>query len=644
VSFGKYRVELADVEYWQKQICCQWGCPVHTDSRGYVIAIAEGRYLDAYRIARAPNPFASICGRVCGAPCEVECRRGAIDEPITIRALKRFVTEKHGVEAVDPASTIAFSTARRDPDNPRAGTKIAVIGSGVGGLTTAHDLALLGYKVTVFERESKAGGMLVTGVPIYRLPRELVQYEIDAILSLGVELRLNTTIGKDVTLSELHEQGFEAILIAAGLSKSRRLPIEGADLKGVLYGIEFLRLANLGQDVGIGEKVVVVGGGNVAFDVARTALRHQVSDRNEIPDPGRSEAKDFYEAADAARMALRRGGKEVHLVCLESFEEMPADDIEIREGTEEGIELHPSRGPLKVVEKSGRAAGLATRRVKSVFDAQGRFNPEFEEEPGETIEADTIIFAIGQAGDFGFLEGAGEVEISPRGTIAVDPETKETGVPGLFACGDIADGANLFIHAVASGQDAARSIDRYLKKTAPAAATTGTFDLPARHEMPDGYLQRGRIDPIALDAAGRAESMDVIELPYEEETARRQGERCLKCHINTIFNGELCILCNGCADVCPTSCLALVPLSEIALDPGLREAVKRRYGADPFEKAEAQGPDAVNELGSAMIKDEERCIRCGFCAMRCPTEAVTMEHFKAKEELLSSGGGEDQGR
>ncbi len=198
MSSQKFRVEIPDIEYWQRQIKCQWGCPVRTDARGYVVAIAEGRYLDAYKIARAPNPFASICGRVCGAPCEVECRRGSIDDSITIRTLKRFVTEQHGVESGNPAKTIEFSEARRDSNNPKAGTKIAVIGGGVAGFTAAHDLSLLGYKVTVFEAGPVAGGMLMTGVPTYRLPRDLVQMEIQAILSLGVELKTNTRVSAKI--------------------------------------------------------------------------------------------------------------------------------------------------------------------------------------------------------------------------------------------------------------------------------------------------------------------------------------------------------------------------------------------------------------------------------------------------------------
>jgi NADPH-dependent glutamate synthase beta subunit-like oxidoreductase/ferredoxin len=617
---GKFYVEVADVAYWQKQIKCQWGCPVRTDSRGYVIAIAEGRYLDAYRIARGPNPFASICGRVCGAPCEVACRRGDIDESVSIRALKRFVTEKHGVEAGDPVSTVEFSTARRDPDNPVKGTKVAVIGAGVAGMTAAHDLALLGYRVSVFESESVAGGMLVTGVPPYRLPRDLVQAEIDAILGLGVDLHLNTSIGEDVTISELREQGFKSILIAAGLQNSRKIPLEGGDLKGVVHGIEFLKDVNLGRQVEIGERIVVIGGGSVAFDVARSALRE--------PKPsGKADIEDFYEAADVARVALRAGAREIHLVCLESRDEMPADEMEIEEGLDEGVQLHASRGPLGILGENGKVTGLSTRIVKSVFDKDGRFSPQFADEPGEVIDADTVILAVGQTADFGFLKDSDDVKLSRRGIVEVDPETKMTNVPDVFACGDVADGAGLFINAVASGQRAAVSIDEFLRDKTLTTSIEGTFELPVLHEMSSRYIQLERVDPSVVQASRRVQSNEAVELPYEETVACEQGERCLHCHIDTIFHGDLCILCNGCVDVCPTYCLALVPLSEIAVSPKLQQLFAERYGPAVYEILERNDQQSLAEMGSAMLKDEELCIRCGFCADRCPTGAVTMEHF-----------------
>jgi NADPH-dependent glutamate synthase beta subunit-like oxidoreductase/ferredoxin len=618
-------VEIPDVEYWQRQIKCQWGCPVRTDARGYVVAIAEGRYLDAYKIARAPNPFASICGRVCGAPCEIECRRGSIDEPITIRALKRFVTERHGVEADDPASTVAFSSARRDPANPKAGTKIAVVGAGVAGLTAAHDLALLGYRVTVFEADSVPGGMLMVGVPTYRLPRDLVQMEIQAILSLGVELRLNTAVGQDLTIPEIRKQGYEAILIATGLQRGRNLNLKGVEMEGVMHGIDFLKQVNTGKPVTLGEKVVVIGGGNVAFDVARSAIR--------VGGTYKAQMQDFYEATDSAREALRRGAKEVHMVCLESREEMPADEVEIREGLEEGVSLHPSRGPLEIVGENGKVTGLATRRVKSVFDNQGRFNPTFDDAPGEIIPADTIMLSIGQSIDERFLRDLPDLRLA-RGVVEIDPVTKRTNIPDIFACGDVAEGAKLFINAIASGQRAAVSIDEYLRGNEVAEERPGYFSLPViRHDMHEGYLQLQRVDPPIAGVEGRVASDAIVEDLFEEAVAREQGARCLKCHINTIFNGELCILCNGCVDVCPTYCLALVPLSEIALEPRLEQALIGRYGVDVRELLATEGHEAVRNLGSAMIKDEELCVRCGFCAKRCPTGAVTMEHFAYRQSF-----------
>ena len=621
-----FSVEIPDVTYWQRQVKCQWGCPVHTDARGYVIAIAEGRYADAYAIARGPNPFASICGRVCGAPCEMECRRGSIDDPVTIRALKRFVTERYGAEAGDPASTLRFSTARRDAGNPKAGMRVAVVGGGVAGLTAAHDLALLGYKVTVFEAGAVAGGMLMTGVPTYRLPRDLVQAEIQAILSLGVELRLNTRIGEQITVPELRRQGFAAILIAAGLQRGRDLRIKGAELHGVVHGIDFLKTLNTGGNITLGENVVVIGGGNVAFDVARSAVR--------VGGRFRAESQDFYEAADTSRQALRHGAKHVHLVCLESRDEMPADEIEITEGEEEGVVVHPSRGPLEIVGSNGRVTGLATRKVLSVFDANGRFNPTFSEEPGEIIPADTVMLSIGQTIDPGFAAGEAGLALTPSGILKIDPVTKATNIPGIFACGDVAEGARLFINAIASAQRAVISIDEYIRGGSLGEVRTGTFTEPAApHTMRDAYLQLERSDPQALEPKGRATSDAIVEKCFEPGVAAEQGSRCLKCHINTIFNGDVCILCAGCVDVCPTYCLALVPLSQIARVPQLEQALVERYGTDCEELTAGAGSEALRSLGSAMLKDEELCVRCGFCAKRCPTGAITMEHFVCSHQF-----------
>ena len=417
MSQDTLQFELADpvsTDYWARMVKCQDACPVHTNACGYVTAIAEGRYQEAYKIARATNPFASICGRVCGAPCEVNCRRGDLDSPITIRALKRFVNEQFGPETGDFTHYHAGANERMLSPNRGDYERIAVIGAGVSGLTVAHDLTRLGYKVTVFEANSDPGGMLMVGVPIYRLPRELVRAEINAILSMGVDLKCNMKLGRDFTIQSLRDEGYKAIFLGVGLPKGRKLPLPGSDTAGVFDGLEFLKAFNEGKPMELGKKIVVIGGGNVAFDVARSAVRPR--------DVEMADAKSDMErteriAYDVARSALRLSGdKEVHLVCLEDRHEMPADEIEIEEGEEEGVKLHTARGPREVLQQGGYVTGLRTVKCTSVFDEAGKFNPKFDESFVEDIEADTIMFAIGQTSDLSFLNEADGVE-TERGLI-----------------------------------------------------------------------------------------------------------------------------------------------------------------------------------------------------------------------------------
>ena len=410
VSSAYRRLRIPDAErYWVEQVKCRVGCPVFTDACGYVTAVAEGRDQDAYAIARATNPFVSICGRICGAPCERACRRGSVDAPVSIRAIKRWACEMYGNDSGTNEHYLRFADARMLPPPGDYPEKIAVVGSGVAGLTVAHDLSRAGYKVTVFEASSVPGGMLTHGVPLYRLPRELVMAEIEAILSLGVELRLNTRIGTPGnTLADLKAQGFAAFYLGAGLQGSRRLDIPGGNLPGVVHGIEFLKLINLGQTVDIGPRVVVVGGGNVAFDVARTAAR-VISEAEE--------AEDFRVTADVARTAARRSGvKEVHVACLESRGEMPADAVEIEEGQHEGLLLHTSLGPRAILG-DGRVTGIEFARCVAVFDSERRFNPQFDESHRAVIPCDTVILAIGQRAELEFLKPEDGIELTDRGLI-----------------------------------------------------------------------------------------------------------------------------------------------------------------------------------------------------------------------------------
>ncbi len=632
----KPRSKLVDLDWLESNFPCMQACPVHTQAGRYVSLIAEGRYEDAYRYARAPNPFASVCGRVCGHPCETACRRGQFDSPISIRALKRFVTEKYGPESRNPIDVFA--------ERPRIthSEKVAIIGSGPAGLSAAHDLALLGYPVTVFEAAPVPGGMMHLGIPEYRLPRDVLQAQIREILDLGPELRLNARLGKDFNLADLRAQGYKAILLAFGLHRSRDLMIPGNDLDGVVKGVDFLLNVNLGYRFSIGKRVVVIGGGNVAIDVARSALRRQQQLTLEalssslLPDSLNQSELDvaMKELMDVSRQALRMGAREVHLVCLESREEMPAFEEEIEEGMEEGLKIHPSLGPKAFVGKDGKLSGLQTINCTSVFDANHRFSPTFAAGTESVISCDTAILAIGQASDLSFLTPEDGVETTRQGTIKIDPNTVMSTAPGIFAAGDIAFGPRLIISAVADGKKAAEEIDRYLQgaawKPRPKYVQITVLD---HHQMAEEYDEYSRLS-VPVIPIDRRTGITEVESGFTEGQARMEASRCLKCWINTIFegnetDGSECILCGGCVDVCPENCLKLVPLSQVQFS----EATSAQLIAGQA----THGPDLLHleadELpateGSVMVKDETICIRCGLCAERCPVRTITMEAYEA---------------
>lgn len=620
--------------YWMEMVKCQDACPVHTDACGYVNAIAEGRDEEAYRIARATNPFASICGRVCGAPCEANCRRGSLDEPVAIRALKRFVTSKYGPETGDFARYREFCNQEMLPPDRGDFEKIAIIGAGVAGMTVAHDLAQLGYKVTVFEAHSKPGGMLTAGVPVFRLPRELVMGEIDAILSQGVTLECNKRLGRDFSIQELRDQGYRAIFLGVGLPKGRKLDLPGAHLAGVYDGMDFLRAFNEGAPMPVGKKIVVIGGGNVAYDVARSAVRPLAP-----MDPEES-AADIHRgesmAYDVARSAMRLSGKrEVHVVCLEGRDEMPADEIEVVEGAEEGLVLHNSRGPREIVGENGKVAGLRTVPCTAVFDENHRFNPRFDESRVETIEADTVIFSIGQSSDLSFLQPGDGVE-SVRGLIKVDPETYQTTAPDVFACGDIAHGPRLFIHAIRSAQIAARSMHDYLRGKHTAINVVSSWE-PANYTMRDGWDQLQRHHPPVVAPDERAVSLKIVEENYPEAQARAQAARCLRCNVNTVFDTGICVACTGCVDICPENLIKLTSVSTLCQTGEGLDWVASVAGVPPGELAKYDATE-LDALGGVMVKDETSCIRCGLCAARCPSHAITMQRFNFRRQCATVPG------
>ncbi len=675
-----YKILLPDTDYYRKTIKCQEACPVYTDSRGYVTAIARGEIELGYEVAHDPNPLSTICGRICGAPCETACRREVIGpdrEPVAIRPLKRLLTERYGPEAGHllpgakvsapgsssliplDAVTMGGVTTPLQPNLPGQGAplvynrvrwsrqtlldlasqpyrrrgRVAVIGAGPSGLTVAHDMVLLGHEVVIYEAGPKTGGMLRYGVPVYRIDQSAMDAEIDAILNLGATIHFNTKIGEEITLPDLRQQ-FDAVFLGIGLMEGRSLNIEGYELDGVISAVDLLLNYNLGYKVELGKRVIVVGGGDVAMDAARTALRlGQISAEQALAlaqqESLSEEASEaVHTALDVARTALRLGVADVRIISLESWEELPASRFELEEALEEGIEILPRLGPNRILGKQGRVTGLEVIEVSSVFDENGRFNPRFKLGTARTLDCDNVIIAIGQRANLDALGGAPDVAISPRGLVQIDQETLQTTAPDVFAGGDVAFGPRLIISAVRDGHIAALGIEQHIQGRAlKLDIQTEWTDLSSSHTMfPDWTkVPRSKVPALPVD---RRTGISVIELGYDLQEAAIQGSRCLECSVNTVFNGSKCILCNGCVDVCPWDCLKIVRLDQLEASPVLDTVLERQLGAPQSAWVDEPTPSVA-----AMLKDDEACTRCALCAHRCPTGAITMEAFRFTEVL-----------
>jgi formate dehydrogenase (NADP+) beta subunit len=585
---------------------CRAACPVNTDAGAYVTAIADGRFEEAYLIARAPNPFPSVCGRVCAAPCEHACRRGSVDAPVSIRALKRFVTERFGVESF-AANTFWHAAHGEVP--PASGPSVGVIGGGPAGLAAACELRLAGHPVTVYEAQDRLGGMMVLGIPEYRLPRALIEREVEAIIELGIEVETNSRIGETRTISELLGR-HAALFLAVGTGRARDLDLPGHDLDGVLRAIEYLLNVNQGFRVGLGERVVVVGGGNVAFDAARTALR-AASAGTSAPDAVRLGATSEEDARramtttlDVARAARRAGVLDVTIVALESEQEIPADPEEIDEAEREGIRIVYRRGPHRFVGDT-KVTGLETVAVSSVFDSEGRFAPTFEPGTEAVIPADTVILAVGQGADVSFLGADADLalERTRAGGIQVDPDSLRTSDPRIWAGGDVARGPRNLIDAIADGKRAAASIHGVLSGGAPIPAASHEV----RVELRSGFRRLDSdYDAIPRQAVpatptDRRVGFGEVETGYGEHQARLEGLRCLRCFDNIMLSPELCILCGLCVDVCPPDCITIARADHVGLG---------------------------TEQQSVLLLDEDLCIRCGLCVNRCPPGALSMVHAR----------------
>lgn len=457
-------------------------------------------------------------------------------------------------------------------------------------MACAHDLRRLGYRVSVYEATRQLGGMMKLGIPEYRLDRDLLTAELDAIVSLGVDVHLETRLGVDVTFQELRER-HDALFLAIGASLGRGLDIEGGDADGVLKAIEFLINMNQGFHVDVGERVIVIGGGDVAMDAARTALRHQ--DYKEAAEYAEEAEEGPSYILEVARTAVRGGATDVTVISLESEDEMPASPFELEEARAEAISFVHRRGPARVITEDGSVVGLETIGVTAVFDEEGRFAPQFDVDDVANFDADTVILAVGQAVDTVAAEQAG-VERSPRGTIAVNDDLS-TSVPDVWSGGDAAHGPRTLIEAIADGRKVAAAIHKRFTGEVAEAPSGHLVELQQFHRFEDPYDRWDRL-PVPTVDTDRRVGLGEVELGFTEQQARCEAARCLRCFANIQLDVDKCVLCALCADVCPLDLIELVPSEEVGGVAG----------------------------HTALTLNELACIRCGLCIERCPPKALSM--------------------
>jgi heterodisulfide reductase subunit A2 len=529
---------------------CRHGCPAQTNVHGYVSMTREGRVQEALDIIRQRIPLPGVLGRICHHPCEGECRRAEVDSSISIAAIKRFAADN--AELNHPLRDDLDKIGRPDK-------RVAIVGSGPAGLTAADDLAAMGYRVTLFEAEEQLGGMLRMGIPRYRLPREVLDHEINHLVSRpGIEVQTGVRIGRDITLPGLRDQGYAAAFLAIGAEGSRRISVPGDDLDGVLWGIEFLKAVNFLEEVNLGPRVTVVGGGNVAMDVARCA---------------------------------RRLGAEVDIVCLESREQMPASSWEITEALEEGCTLHPSRGPVKILGSDGEVRGIRLRRCLQVFDEAGRFAPEFDDDDTEDLDCDEVLLAIGQQSNLDVLTDT-DLAPSSRGMLDADAETLQTAAGWIFAGGDAQGGAASAVEGLRDGHAAAISIDHYLRQEAlprdHKIIPTGTD----WREIPNRIKKAPRYEPTLRSADERVADFAEAAVGLTPEQATADAARCLNC--------GLCCDCRACEKACKADAIIHdqmgadleLEIGAVILAPGFMQDDAEQYG----EYGYGRWPNVVTSL------------------------------------------------
>ena len=497
---------------------CKAECPAHIGIQGYIKLASQGRYTVALELIKHENPFPAVCGRICPRKCESACTRGDIDDPIAIDDIKKFIAEQD-----------LNMDRRYIPEvKHQYGNKIAVIGAGPCGLSCAFYLALDGYKVTVFEKAKALGGMLTLGIPSYRLEKDVVNAEIDILKELGVQFKTGIEVGKDVSLKDLRGQGFEAFYIAIGAQAGRKLGIAGEEAEGIITGVDFLRRVNLNEEIKLEGPTIVIGGGNVAIDVARTAVRV--------------------------------GASKVDMYCLEGPQEMPALEEEIEEALAEGIAISNSWGPKAILTENGHVIGVEFKKCISVFDENRKFNPKYNENETKIVKASNVLLSVGQAMDWGNLLAGSKIELNPNRTIKADPVTYQTGEPDVFAGGDALTGPRFAIDAIAMGKEGAISIHRYVQ---PGQSLTlgrtkreyRAFD-KANLDL-GGYDHIPRQESRPAEANKSKETFRDLRTTFTEEQIKKETERCLGCGA-TVVDEFLCVGCGSCVTKCKFDAISLV--------------------------------------------------------------------------------------
>ena len=568
-----YKVVQADENWFRENISCQYACPVNTPASSYIERIQEGDYDSALGLNYMANLFPHILGRVCTHPCESACRRGKIDEPVSICSLKRVAADF--AEKEYPAGRVIAKKKGKKK-------KVAIIGAGPSGLAAGNDLAIAGHDVTIFEALPMAGGMLSVGIPPYRLPWNKIEGAVSWVKELGIKLKLNSPIKNSAAFDKLVEK-YDAVYIAAGAHKSPELDISGEDLKGVLHGITYMKDINLGKQAKVPSKVAVVGGG--------------------------------FTAIDCARSSLRLGAKEVFIIYRRTLKEMPAGELEVSMAEEEAIKILYLTTPIKILgdKKSNVNAIECIKNKLGEPDASGRRRPEPVPGSEFTLSVDMVIAAIGQSPDISFMSETSGVKFRKWGTVEVDDESFATSKDGVFAGGDFITGPRNAIEVIADGRKAARAIDKYLSGGKETKHDYFFKDKdPVRNDP--GYESIPRQKQNALSLGARWDIDKEVELGFSKENASKEADRCLLCHYN-IFIDEKCVLCGGCIDVCPHNCIEMISRDKVEADGMLDGSI----------------PD---DWDAVMAIDEEKCIRCGLCVKRCPVDAITMKRFSYAETTV----------